>query len=154
MPLSLSNLKSFAGSARNKKRVGRGNASGHGTYSGRGQKGQKARSGGKRGLKLKGFKRLMQNIPKLRGFRSLYHKAEVANIGDLENKFSGGAIIDGKKLFEAGLIKTDQFGVKILGDGKLTKKFTVKANAFSNSAKDAIEKAGGKTELVASKEKK
>jgi len=148
MPLSLSNLKSFVGSVKKIKRVGRGNASGHGTYSGRGQKGQKARSGGKRGLKLKGFKRLMQNIPKLRGFHSLHSKMEVVNIGKLEEKFENGAIIDSKELIKVGLIETDRFGVKILGEGKLTKKFTVKADAFSNSAKEAIEKTGGKIEVI------
>lgn len=147
MPLTLSSLKSFRGSSKRKKRLGRGNSSGHGTFSTRGSKGQKARSGGRGGLKLKGFKRIMQNVPKLRGFKSLKSKMEVANIKDLESKFEDGANIDVKKLFEAGLIKTDRLGIKILGNGKLVKKFTVKANAFSASAKEAIEKAGGKAEM-------
>jgi large subunit ribosomal protein L15 len=148
MPLTLSNLKSFRGASKNRKRVGRGNSSGHGTYSTRGAKGQKARSGGKRGLKLKGFKRLMQNIPKLRGFKSLVSKMEIVNIQNLELKFENGAVIDGKKLVDAGIIRTIQFGVKILGGGKLAKNFVVKADAFSSSAKEAIEKAGGKAEIV------
>lgn len=151
MTLSLANLKSFAGSRKKKKRVGRGNASGHGTYSGRGIKGQKARSGGKRGLKLKGFKRLMQNVPKLRGFKSLAQKPRVVNLEDLEEKFENGAIIDSAELVKAGLVEAASGRIKILGQGKLTKKFEIKADAFSASAKKAIEQVGGRaleTEVV------
>ncbi|PIY78798.1 MAG: 50S ribosomal protein L15, partial [Parcubacteria group bacterium CG_4_10_14_0_8_um_filter_35_7] len=88
MSLSLHNLKSRK--RKKRKRVGRGNASGHGTYSGRGLKGQKSRSGGKKGLKLKGFKVIIQNIPKTRGFKSIHPKMEIVNTGDLEKKFKEG----------------------------------------------------------------
>jgi len=152
MPISLSNLKSFPGSTRKKKRVGRGNASGHGTSSTRGAKGQKARSGGRRGLKQKGMKRMIQSIPKLRGFKSRFPKYEVINIGDLERKFTENDIIDKAKLVEAGLLKNSGREVKVLGNGQLKKKLTIKANAFSIGAKEAIEKAGGKTELLAGEE--
>ena len=141
MPLTLSNLKPKKGSKKGKKRVGRGGK--RGTYSGRGQKGQRARSGGKKGLKLKGFKSLMHNIPKLRGFKSRKKKMAVINLEDLEKKFNQGETIDLQKLKEIGLIKKSEKRVKILAKGKLTKKLTVKAHAFSKSAEEEIKKAGG-----------
>ena len=147
MELSLSNLKPAPGSRKNKKRVGRGSASGHGGYSGRGQKGQRARAGGKGGLKRRGLKQLLKSKPKIGGFRSLRPKLVTVNINQLEKYFQSGEFIDGKKLIARNLIKTSKPGVKILGEGKLTKKITVVANAFSESAKKAIIEAGGKAEI-------
>jgi len=144
MALKLHNLKPGKGSKKRKKRLGRGDASGKGSYSGRGLKGQRARSGGKGGLKLKGFKANIQNIPKLPGFKSLKPKLEVVNLKDLDKVFKDGEVITPVLLKTKGLVKTTKNGIKILGQGKLNKKLTIKANKFSNSAKEAIEKAGGK----------
>lgn len=147
MALKLYNLKPAFGSKHKKKRIGRGHGSGHGTYSTRGAKGQKARSGGKGGLKFKGMKTNILSIPKLGGFRSLVPKKAVVNLKDLENKFSNSDIITPGKLVEKGLIKSSQAGVKILGEGKLTKKLIIKGCAISVSAKEAVEKAGGQVNL-------
>jgi len=138
--------------------VGRGNASGHGSYSTRGQKGQRSRSGGKSGLKMRGIKQRVQKIPKLRGFKSRNASMEVVNLRDLDSKFSArggpasgwkeGDIVDARAMFKVGLIKDTKRGVKVLGDGKLGKKLMVRANHFSVSAKDGIINAGGEVELV------
>ncbi|OGY41675.1 MAG: 50S ribosomal protein L15 [Candidatus Buchananbacteria bacterium RBG_13_39_9] len=151
MPLYLHNLKPAKGAKKNKKRLGRGNASGHGTYSGRGQKGQRARSGGKKGLALKGLKGIIQSTPKLGGFRSLKRKLEIVNIRDLEKNFNDNDTITPEKLAEKGLIKNIKFGVKILGQGKLNKKFTVYTDKISASAKEVIEKNKGKVLIFGSK---
>ncbi len=148
MSLGLHNLKPAAGSRKKSKRVGRGNASGHGTYSGRGMKGQRSRSGGKKGLKVRGFKKNFQQIPKKRGFKSYRPKMAVVNLLDLESKFDNGDAVDSKKLVAVNLIKDAKNGVKILGDGKITKKLTVQANAFSESARRGIMEAGGTVELI------
>ncbi len=145
MSLTLSNLKPAKGSKRTKRIVGRGGK--RGTYSGRGMKGQRSRSGGKRGLKAMGLKQTLRSIPKNRGFRSLRTKPAVVNLGDLEKKFNDGELIDAKKLLKINLIKEAKFGVKILANGKLSKKFNIVASAFSESAKKAIEAAGGKAEI-------
>jgi large subunit ribosomal protein L15 len=110
-------------------------------------KGQRARSGGKRGLKALGFKQTLRRIPKKRGFKSLNKKFAVVNLADLEKKFKDGDVINVRAMIKAGLIKDGKNGVKILGEGELTKKFTVIANGFSASAKKAIEAVGGKTEI-------
>ena len=151
MSLGLHNLKPASGSRKKRKRVGRGNASGHGTYSTRGLKGQRSRSGGKSGLKLRGFKQRIKQTPKLRGFKSKNIPMEIANLRDLDLKFSDGSVVTPKELMKANLIKDTKFGVKILGDGKLTKKLTVKASCFSKKAKDGIIEAGGKVELIETK---
>lgn len=148
MSLGLHNLKPADGSHKRKKRVGRGNASGHGTYSGRGIKGQRARSGGKKGLKYKGLKANIRNVPKKRGFKSLKPKLEIVNLRDLERKCQAGDTIDPRVMLELGLIKNIKNGVKVLGEGKLSKKLTVKASGFSKSARDGIIKAGGRVELL------
>ena len=155
MPLTLSNLAPKKGSRKRRKRVGRGDSSGHGTYSGRGQKGQRSRSGGKKKLALKGLRATLWRISKKGGFKSIKPKMACVNLGDLEKKFKKNEIIDPEKLVKVGLIRTKKFGVKVLakpftfkrkvkGKGRLTKAFTVKAQAFSDSAKSAIKKAGGK----------
>lgn len=146
--LTLHNLTVAAGSKKRKRRVGRGNASGKGNYSGRGMKGQRARSGGKNKLLLKGIRTYLQRIPKSRGFKSIKPKMETTNIGLINQFFNDGEEITPKTLVERKLIKTMRFGVKILGDGKITKKLTVKANQFSKSAKDAILKAGGRINKI------
>lgn len=127
--LNLSNIKKAG--TKKKKRVGRGDSSGSGTYSGRGQKGQRSRSGGRGGLKLKGLKETVSKLPKTRGFKSGRPSPGVVNIADLERKHEDG---DRVRLP----------GIKVLGQGKLTKKLDVAAAAFSKSAEGAIIKAGGK----------
>lgn len=151
MELTLHNLKIPQGAKKKRKRVGRGNASGHGTYSGRGQKGQKARSGGKKGLKRLGLRQFLRSKPKIGGFRSFKPKRAIVNIGQLEKKFKDGEIVDSQQLINKNLIKDDKNGVKILGEGKLNKKLTVIANAFSESAKKAIIKAGGEIGISSKK---
>ncbi len=148
MALTLHNLKQAKSAKKPKKRLGRGNSSGLGTYSGRGLKGQKARSGGKGGLKLKGLKGNIQSIPKIGGFKSLKPKLAIVNLKDLEKNFKNDEIITAGKLAKKNLIKDSKSGVKILGDGKLTKVLTVKVNKISESAKKAIEEAGGKVILL------
>lgn len=143
MTLTLHNIKPAPGAKKKRKRVGRGNASGHGTYSTRGQKGQRARSGGKAGLKRVGLKSLLQKIPKARGFKSGYAKPAVVNLQDLEKRFNDGALINAKQLLAKGLIRTAKNGVKILAEGELTKKLKIQADGFSQGALAKIKKAGG-----------
>lgn len=143
MTLSLHTLQVARGSRRRRRRLGRGNASGTGTYSGRGLKGQRARSGGKKKLKRKGFKVLLQQKQKIGGFRSLKPKLATVNVGQLEAIFEAKALVDAMQLLRRGLVRTTKTGVKILGDGQLTKPLTVVADSFSESAKQAILKAGG-----------
>ena len=132
-----------------RKRVGRGPGSGLGKTSGRGQKGQNARSGG--GVRP-GFEGgqlpLFRRLPK-RGFSNAKFKTvyAVINLSDL-NKFEDGAIVTPEILKEMGILKNQLNGVKILGNGKLEKKLTVKAHKFSESAKESIEKMGGKAEVM------
>jgi large subunit ribosomal protein L15 len=143
MALSLSNLKPARGSKRRGIRVGRGTSSAHGSYSGRGSKGQRARSGGKGGLKAFGLKRIIQSTPKLSGFISLKPKLEVVNLKDLEKNFKDNDIITPAILKDKDLIQDSKVGVKILGEGKLTKKFIIKTHKISESAKAMVEKNGG-----------
>lgn len=155
MALKLHNLKPAKGSKKRKKRLGRGNASGLGNYSGRGMKGQRSRSGGKGGLKLKGMKAGIQSIPKLGGFKSDKPKPAIVNLKDLEKNFKEGEIVNASSLLQKGLIKTKKNGIKILGVGEIKKKLTVKVDKISDSAKEAISKAGGKVILFGiDKEKK
>jgi len=151
MELKLNNLKPNPGAVREKKRVGRGHGSGHGKTSGRGQKGQTARSGWKGGTRP-GFEGgqtpLYMRFPK-RGFSNAPFKKEYAviNVGDLNEAFEEGTEITPELLKKAGLVKK-RLPVKVLGDGELTKKFTVKAHKFSSSAKEKIEAAGGSWEEI------
>lgn len=144
--LSLNNLQ--VGKKKKSKRVGRGNSSGRGTYSGRGLKGQRARSGGKGGLKRRGLVQTLKSKPKIGGFKSMKPKLETISLGLLDKHFEAGELVDIKKLAKKGLVDIKKNGLKILGTGKLTKKLTVKANAFSESAKKAIIDAGGQVELI------
>ena len=144
----LNNLSPVQGARHSKKRLGRGIGSGIGHTSGKGTKGQNARSGG--GVRP-GFEGgqlpLFQHLPK-RGFHN-HNKVEFAivNVEKL-NVFENGAVVDAEALVNASLIKEVKDGVKVLGNGELTKKLTVKANKFSESAKKAIEAAGGSVEEV------
>ena len=152
--LELHNLKKNTSAASSKKRLGRGNASGSGNYSTRGMKGQRSRSGGKSGLTTRSVKSYLLRIPKLRGFKSLQGKMAVVNVSDLQTNFDNDATINARELLKKGLIKTIDKGVKILSVGKLSKKFTVEANAFSKEAAAKITKAGGKVVVVGVKETK
>ena len=131
------------------KRIGRGPASGQGKTAGKGHKGQKARAG--RGMNP-GFEGgqmpLQRRLPK-RGFNNIFAKEiAIVNLASLEEVFENGAVIDTEALLSSGLVKKELDGIKILGHGELTKKFTVKANAFSKSAKEKIEAAGGTAEVI------
>ncbi|MBI4262558.1 50S ribosomal protein L15 [Candidatus Uhrbacteria bacterium] len=146
MSLNLHSLHPAQGSQHRRKRVGRGNASGHGTYSGKGQKGQRARSGkGRERLRRLGMKKLMQSTPKHRGFRSLVPRALIVNVGALDRVFTSGSVVTPRALHAAGLVRGSGV-VKVLGDGALTKKLVVRECIVSASAKVKIEKAGGTIE--------
>jgi len=149
MPFSLNNLKAQPGSRKASVRVGRGNASGHGTFSGRGIKGQRARSGGRKNLRKRGLKQMLMQLPKARGFGALSPKASVVNLSDLQAKFPASAKVTPELLLRAGLIRSTEW-VKVLGDGKLTHALQVSAHAFSGSAKAAIEAAGGSALVIVS----
>ena len=142
MSLTLSSLRPSSGARKKFRRFGRGIGSGRGAYSGKGRKGQKARAGGRKKLKLKGLQKLVQHLPKIRGFRSRFNRHAIAHCYDLD-VFENGTIVTPKFLQEKGVVHDIRFGVKVLGDGALTKKVTVKGCTVSASAKEKIEKAGG-----------
>lgn len=146
--MRLDKLESPEGNRR-KKRVGRGNGSGHGTTCGRGTKGQLSRSGGKTRPGFEGGQMpLQRRLPRLRGFKNTRKKEfNIINVADLD-KFENDTIIDFDFLKGKGMIIKENNPVKVLGNGDITKKITVKANSFSRSAVTKIEKAGGKTEVV------
>lgn len=141
--INLSNLSPSPGSRKPKKRLGRGHGSGHGKTSGRGHKGQKARSGS--GVKL-GFEGgqmpIQRRLPK-RGFNNIFStEYAIVNVRDLQ-KMRSGSKVNIESLVKHGLIKASDTKVKILGDGELTKKFTVEVDKVSKSAQQKIEAAGG-----------
>ena len=143
MTLSLNTIKSNKSLKQARKRIGRGNGSGIGTYSGKGLKGQKARAGVS-GLKRLGMRQILLRVPKSRGFKSLQAKNQVLNLDDL-NVFKDNEIINGKTLKEKGLIGKEDGQVKILGDGELkVKGLTFENIKISASAKDKIAKLDGK----------
>ena len=146
--MDLSSLKPAEGAVTSDNfRRGRGHGSGNGKTAGKGHKGQKARSGAPRPGFEGGQMPLYRRIPK-RGFTSRNHKEIVAiNLSVLE-RFEDGAEVSVASLIEAGVVKNPRDGVKILGNGELTKKLTVKANAFSKSAAEKIEALGGKAEVI------
>jgi len=152
MELNLSNLKSAK--HKTSKRVGRGDGSGKGTYSGRGLKGQKSRSGGKNKLKRRGLKQFLQQIPKTRGFRSMYSSFQAVNIKSLEAKFNDGDLVNVNNLLAKGLIRTKKIKVKILGHGEIKKKLDIWAHGFSKTAENAIKKAGGSVNIIMDVKKK
>ena len=146
--MKLHDLAPAEGSSKEVKRIGRGHGSGQGKTAGKGHKGQNARSGG--GVRP-GFEggqtRLARRIPK-RGFNNIFAaKYTAINVSDLE-KFVDGTVVDGELLVAAGVVKKCGNGIKVLGGGELTKKLTVKAAAYSASAKEKIEKAGGEAEVI------
>ena len=146
--MNLSTLSPAKGSKQSDNfRRGRGHGSGNGKTAGKGHKGQKARSGAPRPGFEGGQMPLYRRIPK-RGFTSRNHKEIVAiNLSVLE-RFEDGAEVSVASLIEAGVVKNPRDGVKILGNGELTKKLTVKANAFSKAAAEKIEALGGKAEVI------
>ncbi len=147
--MKLHELSPAPGSKFNSKRVGRGHGSGFGKTSGKGQKGQKARSGGKVRVGFEGGQMpLMRRIPK-RGFTNVFKKEyNLVNLSDL-NKFAEGTVVTIDLLQKEGMLKKlAPYGLKVLGNGKLDKALTVKANKFSESATAKITKAGGKVEVL------
>ncbi len=147
--MKLHELSPAIGATKDVKRIGRGHGSGHGKTAGKGHKGQWARSGG--GVRP-GFEggqtSLARRMPK-RGFNNIFAKEyTVVNVSDLEARFESGAVIDAEALIKAGLVTKLLDGVKVLGNGELTKSFTVKAEKFSETAKSKIENAGGKIEVL------
>ena len=146
--MKLHELSPVAGATQVGKRKGRGHGSGNGKTGGRGHKGQKARSGGKVRVGFEGGQMpLVRRIPK-RGFNNIFAKPLTAVNVIALNRFEDGAVVDAAALIEAGIIPECPNGLKVLGNGDLTKKVTVKATAFSESAKEKIEQAGGKAEVV------
>ena len=145
--MKLHELHAIPGANKAVTRKGRGIGSGNGKTAGFGSKGQKARSGVKHAGFEGGQMPLARRIPK-RGFHNIFAKPlESVNVSALE-KFEDGAVVDAKALLDAGVLSKCTYGVKILGNGEITKKLTVKASAFSESAKAKIEAAGGKAEVV------
>lgn len=146
--MKLHELRPAAGSKSAPKRVGRGTGSGLGRNAGKGEKGQNARSGGGVRPGFEGGQMpLYRRLPK-RGFKNPNHLEIVGINVDLLNRFEDGAVVTVESMIQAGIIKNPRDGVKILGKGELSKKLTVKANAFSESAKAKIEAVGGTTEEV------
>ena len=144
--MKLHEMQYNEGARKNSKRIGRGQGSGTGKTAGKGHKGQNSRSGGGVAIGFEGGQTpLYKRIPK-RGFTNFTRKEyAVINVEQL-NKFEDGVTVTPELLKEVGLVKKQLDGVKVLGNGKLTKKLTVKCHKVSNSAKEAIEKAGGKVE--------
>ena len=146
--MKIHELSPAAGSTHVANRKGRGHATGNGKTAGRGHKGQNSRSGGGVRIGFEGGQMpLARRIPK-RGFNNIFAKPyEAVNLSALE-KFENGAVVDAAALLDAGILSECRYGVKILANGTLTKSLTVKAAAFSESAKQKIEAAGGKAEVV------
>ncbi len=144
--MNLSNLQPAEGAVHNDFRRGRGHASGNGKTAGKGHKGQKARSGAPRPGFEGGQMPLFRRLPK-RGFTNINSRKIVAiNLAALEERFEDGAVITEDAIIEAGLVKNPRDGVKILGGGELTKKFTLREVLVSEGAKNKIEAAGGTVE--------
>jgi large subunit ribosomal protein L15 len=146
--MKLHELTPAPGSRHTRKRVGRGSGSGTGKTSGRGHKGQNARSGGGVRPGFEGGQNpLYRRLPK-RGFTNINRKEyAIVNLEEL-NKFAAGTEVTPDTLLESGIVKSPKSGIKILGDGEITVQLTVKANKFSQSAVDKIQAAGGKTEVI------
>ena len=146
--MKLNQLTATPGATKERKRIGRGYGAGTGKTAGKGHKGQKARAGHGQKPGFEGGQMPMQRRLPKRGFNNIFAKEIISiNVGSL-NKFQDGASVDAAALIEAGILKKDCDGIKILSNGTLTKKLTVKANAFSAAAKEKIEAAGGKAEVI------
>jgi large subunit ribosomal protein L15 len=155
--IGLHNLKPAEGSRKDRKRIGRGHGSGHGKTSGRGHKGAGARSGSKHRVNFEGGQNpIHMRMRKLRGpnkkmsmpFEPFRTHTQPVNLADLEKKFDDGAAVDLDSLRAAGLGTRKNIPVKILGRGELTKKLTVHAHAFSKTARERIEAAGGTCQVI------
>ena len=146
--MELKDLQPAEGSKRNRKRVGRGPASGNGKTAGRGLNGQKSRAGGGKGVGFEGGQTpLARRLAKLPGFRNINRTEYVpVNVGRLEKYFNAGDVVDTASLVEKGIVKHSTDLVKVLGDGELTKSLTIKVDKVSASAQAKIEAAGGKVE--------
>ena len=146
--MNLHELAPVMGSTHVNKRKGRGTGTGNGKTAGRGHKGQKARSGVKHAGFEGGQMPLARRLPKV-GFNNIFAtQYAIINVADLEAAFEAGEVVDTEALKAKGLVKKTLDGVKVLGNGELTKALTVKAAAYSASAKEKIEKAGGKAEVM------
>lgn len=146
--MKLHELQLNEGSRKDRKRVGRGTASGHGKTSGRGHKGQNARSGGGVRPGFEGGQMpLFQRLPK-RGFTNINRKEYAIVNLEILNRFEDGTEVTPELLLETGIVSKEKAGIKILAKGTLEKKLTVKAHKFSSAAKEAIEAAGGQTEVI------
>ena len=146
--MQLNDLRPAEGSRKNRKRIGRGNSSGHGTTAGRGTKGQLSRSGGGKGAGFEGGQQpLAMRLPKLPGFIN-HNRVEYApvNVSRLEEIYADDETVNGETLCAKGVIKKPFIPVKVLGNGEITKKLTVNVDKVSASAKAKIEAAGGKVE--------
>ena len=145
--MKIHELSPVAGSTHVNKRKGRGHGTGNGKTAGRGHKGQKARSGGGVRIGFEGGQMpLARRLPK-RGFNNIFAEPLTAVNVAVLNKFEDGAVVDAEALLASGILSKVEYGVKFLGNGTVTKKVTVEASAFSQSAKEAIEAAGGKAEV-------
>lgn len=146
--MELKDLKPAEGSKRNRKRVGRGPASGNGKTAGRGMNGQKSRAGGGKGAGFEGGQTpLARRLPKLPGFRN-FNRVEYVpvNVSRLDAKFNAGDLVDADTLYAAGIVKNTTDPIKVLGDGEITKALTVRVDKVSASARAKIEAVGGKVE--------
>ena len=146
--MNIHELSPVAGSTHVNKRKGRGHGTGNGKTAGRGHKGQNARSGGGVRIGFEGGQMpLARRLPK-RGFNNIFAKPLTAVNVAVLNKFEDGAVVDAEALLASGILTKVEYGVKFLGNGTVTKNVTVKASAFSESAKAKIEAAGGKAEVI------
>ena len=143
MSIELHTLKLGKGSRTTSFRIGRGNASGRGTTAGKGTKGQRARSGGRNKLKLKGIRAMMLSFPKNRGFRSAYVKAEIVTLERLAKVFTAPGSVDLATLKRKGLIHASALSAKIIGKGELNAALKISGVAVTAAAKALVEKAGG-----------
>lgn len=141
------NLSPAPGSKKRRKRVGRGDGSGHGTYSGRGCKGQKSRSGFKMSRGFEGGQLpLIRRLPRKRGFTNIFRtEYSIVNVGEL-SMFEAGSEVTPERLIVAGVVKSLRYPIKVLAEGDINHPLVVKANRFSAAAKAKIEAAGGKVE--------
>ncbi len=147
--LSLNNLTPNKEALSKKKiRLGRGDASGHGSYSGKGRKGQKSRTGSGKGLKLFALRQAIMRTPKLRGFKSITPKSAVFNVSDLALNFEEGSTINLAALKELNLVRNDVKTFKILGNGEISIKVIIDGGLVSKTAKEKIEKAGGEIKEI------
>lgn len=147
--MKLHELQPAEGSVKDVKRIGRGHGSGNGKTAGKGHKGQKARSGGSIRPGFEGGQMPLQRRMPKRGFNNIFANeyAEI-NVSVLEARFEDGAVVDAEALLASGAIKDAKDGIKVLGNGEITKKLTVKAAKFTAAAQEKIEKAGGKAEVM------